>query len=221
MPTLFKVVLLGFGALFIAVGIFLGVFVARGTAAEAIRAEALAPLGARELEARPAGEQVIVQGAVSARNPALFREFVAYTAEEYRGEEDSDGDPEWEADGGETPRLLVEAAGLVQVANTDYRIEGERATWRDRDVLLWNGVTGEGTKRYFGLVAGQPVTVVGALVQGVEGNEVRADVLFAGTQAEYVAAQRASAQALPWLGVFFGLLGLIAGGIGLWGVLRA
>jgi hypothetical protein len=209
-----------FGLLFLALGVILGVFGAADARAEAARAEALAPLNAAALDDRAPGETALVAGALSPRNRALFRDYVAYTVEEYRGEDDSNDDPEWEREAEVTPPLLIEAGGIVRVANEDYRIEGALTRWQESQVLTWNGFSGEGTKRYAGLVAGQPVTTIGAVVAGAEENELRAEVVFGGTQAQYVAAQRQSAFMLPIIGGIFGAIGLIVAGVGAWLLLR-
>lgn len=220
MPLWGKLFLLFFGLVFLVLGVILGVFGAADARAEAARAEALAPLTAAALDDRAPGETALVEGALSARNRALFRDYVAYTVEEYRGRENSSNDPEWEDEEEVTPPLLVEAGGIVRVANEDYRIEGRLTRWQESQVLSWNSFTGEGTKRYAGLVAGQPVTTIGAVVAGPEGNELRAEVVFGGAQAEYVASQRQSAFMLPIVGGIFGFIGLIVAGVGAWLLLR-
>jgi hypothetical protein len=220
MPPWGKLFILIFGLLFLALGAILGIFGAADARAEAARAEALVPLTAAALEDQTPGETALVEGVLSARNRARFRDYVAYTVEEYRGREDGNDNPEWEDEEQVTPPLIVEAGGVVRVANEDYRIEGALTRWQESQTLSWNGFTGEGTKRYAGLVAGQPVTTIGAVAAGAEGNELRAEVVFGGTRAQYVAAQRQSAFMLPIVGGIFGLIGLIVAGIGAWLLLR-
>jgi hypothetical protein len=220
MPIWFKLLLLGFGLVFLAVGLGIGIWGARHAQSQAARAEALAPADARALEAAAPGAPALVEAVVSPRNQARFRDFVAYSAEEYRGEEDSNGNAEWESLDDITPRLILEAGGVVMIGNEDYRIEGAHAEYQDPGPLTWNGFTGEGTKRYAGLVAGRTVTAIGSIAPGVEGNELRAELVYAGTRAEYIAGQRQTAAFLPYLGAIFGVIGTLIAAGGLYAIFR-
>lgn len=199
-----RLFLLAFGAVFLAAGVWMGVFEARQARADAAHAEGLAPVSARALDDREPGRETLVEGVLSARNSARFRDFVAYVREEYRGEEE-DGDDIWREDERVTPPLLIEAGGLVQLANEDYALEGALARWAEAGPLRFRA--GEGSKRYFGLPAGRQVTAIGVVERGPEGNLLRARVLFAGSRAEYIAARLSDAAWLPWFGLIFGAVG--------------
>ncbi|NTV65997.1 MAG: hypothetical protein HGA65_21025, partial [Oscillochloris sp.] len=95
------------GAVFVGVGVFLGVFASRDAVEEADRVEAMVTLDIVGLEVGQPGSPALIEGTLSSRNPARFRDFVAYIREEYRGE-DSDGDDEWREDERVTPALLVD-----------------------------------------------------------------------------------------------------------------
>ncbi|MBX0328158.1 hypothetical protein K2Z83_10755 [Oscillochloris sp. ZM17-4] len=208
------------GAVFLGVGVFLGVFAARDASAEADRVAAMAPLGLAGLEAGRPGAAALLEGTLSARNPARFRDFIAYTREEYHGE-DSDGDADWREDERVTPPLLVDLdGGVAQIGNDSYRISTPHASWQEGSVLYWNGLSGEGTKRYAGLVAGRPVLALGMIQAGPEGNELQAELIFGGTRAEYIANQRGSARILPFMGLIFGGVGVLLLGVGVRTLLR-
>lgn len=199
--------LLAFGLVFVVLGAFMGIFEARRASADAERAAGLEPISAAALEDREIGRDTLVEGALSARNPARFRDFVAYVREEYRGR-DKDGDQTWREDERVTPQLLIEAGGLVQLANQDYIISGDLVRWREEGPLYYSSFEG-GTKRYEGLVAGQTVTAIGTVVPGPEGNLLQAEVVFAGDRSAYIAARRSDAAWLPWFGVIFSVVGLV------------
>lgn len=64
-----------------------------------------------------------------------------------------------------------------------------------RDRLFYNGLTGEATRRYCGVVA-----------VGNEGRELAAAFVRSDTRAVYIAEQRSAARVLPWIdGVFIGI----------------
>jgi hypothetical protein len=195
-----------FGLTFLAVGIGIGVFATRSVQAELARAEALQPSTAAGLRQRGLGSEVLVEGLVDRANPALFREFVAYTREEYRGR-DEDDDEVWVIEEEAHPALLVQAGGSIRIAE-GYRLQGEHTRWQDTDGLRWNGFTGEGTQRYTGLVAEQPIMAIGAVGSGGAAPTLNAEFVYAGTREEYLADRRNTATFLPWFGAIFGLVGL-------------
>ncbi|NNJ10327.1 hypothetical protein EKD04_008300 [Chloroflexales bacterium ZM16-3] len=208
------------GVVFLGVGVFLGVFASRDASAEADRIEGMAPLSLVAFEDSPSGRAALIEGSLSPRNPARFRDFVAYTREEYHGN-DSDGDADWREDERVTPPLLVDLdGGTAQIGNDSYRISTPHASWQEGNVLFWNGLTGEGTKRYAGLVVGPPMLAVGVIQAGPEGNELQADLVFGGTREAYIASQRGSARILPFMGMIFGGVGALLLGIGVRTLLR-
>jgi hypothetical protein len=198
---------LGFvGGVFLATGIGIGVFGTRAAQAELARAEALQPSSAAAVRQRGLGSEVLVEGVIDRRNPLRFREFVAYTRAEYRGT-DEDDDEIWVVDERVLPPLLLDAGGPI-VISEGYRLEGWHERWQDTEGVRWNGFTGEGTKRYEGLVAGQAVTAIGQVASAREGMEVRAEFVYAGNRAAYLATQRGMVTFLAWFGAIFGLVGL-------------
>src|SRR4051812_34909296 len=117
MPLWVKLMLLGMGVAFLAVGTYVGVVSARHERAEVARLERLHPLSAAALKDQPGGTEALLEGVISPHNQVVFRDFVAYVREELDVTTDSRGDREetWRPDGGETPGLLIEAGGVVRV----------------------------------------------------------------------------------------------------------
>lgn len=195
-----------FGLTFLAVGIGIGFFATRSVQAELARAEALQPTSAAGLRQRGVGTEVLVEGVVDRANPVQFREFVAYTREEYRGR-DEDDDAIWSVDEQVWPALLITSGGSIRIAE-GYRLQGEHARWQETDTLQWNGFTGEGTKRYTGLVANQPVMAIGTVASGGAAPTLNAEFVYAGSREAYINDRRNTATFLPWFGAIFGLVGL-------------
>lgn len=206
-----------FGLVFVGLGYFFGVSMPSEARADADRAERLAPASAPAVEAAPPGAALLVEGVLSERNKAPFRDFVAYIREEFRGA-DSNGDDKWEEDERMTPPLLIETGGLVQVGNEDYAITSPHERWQEEG-LNWSSRTQEGSKRYRGLVAGRPVMAIGVAAPGREGNELRAELIYGGTHQEYIEGQRAASRVLPWVGLAVALAGAGVAFVGVW-VLR-
>lgn len=219
--TLFLIV---FGLIFVAVGAGISIFGSRAAATAADRAEQMEPLTPGSLEMRAIGSEVLIEGQLSSRNNRLFREYVAYIREEYRGSDD-DGDPEWVEDERRTPPLLIEVGGVrtapVQIGNDDYVLKRTHESWQESNRLTWNGLSGEGTKRYSGLIAGRAVMAIGTVQRGLEGLELQAEFIFGGTRAEYIADQRSAATWLPWFGLAFVVPGVAIAGFGVLQLLRS
>ena len=215
MPLWVKLMLLGMGVGFLAVGTYGGIVSARHARAEVARLEQLPPLSAATLKDQPGGTESLVEGVVSRDNRVVFRDFVAYVREELDVTTDSDGDREetWRSDGGETPGLLLEAGGVVRV-NKGYGIARGHHVWYDEATLGFNRQPRDGSERYHGLVAGGPVTAVGTVVDGPEGKELDAQTLFGGTRDEYLTSRRGVAASLPILGGIFGVVGLLLAAVG-------
>ena len=213
--------LIVFGLVFLALGILLATVGARQASAQAERAERLQPLTAAALDDSQPGREALVEGRISDRNPALFQGFVAYVREEYRGSDDQDRE-KWEEDERRTPRLLIEVAdGLVRLADERYALDSPPYTWSEsQSALAWNGLTGEGTKRYRGFRAGDPALAIGTLVSGSEGLELRAEQVYGGTRSGYIADRRQSAIWMPRIGAIFGLIGAAIALGGVWWLVR-
>lgn len=216
MPRWVSLMLLGMGLFFLAVGALIGIVGWRYAAADVARLEQLRPLSAAALEDQPGGADALVEGVVSPRNPAVFRDFVAYVREELDVDRDSDGDRRetWRSDGRETPRLLLEADGIVSLGGEGYSIAKGHELWYDEATLGFNSRPRDGSERYHGLLAGGTVTAVGTVVDGPEGKELDAETLFGGTREEYLASQRENAAFMPIFGGIFGAVGLLLAAIG-------
>lgn len=212
-----RLFLVFFGLLFVGLGYLSGVTMAGEARANAARAERLDPASAAVVEGGATGTELLVEGVISPRNQVHFRDYVAYVREEFRGS-DENGDEKWAEDERVTPRLLIEAGGFVQVGNEDYELLGPHEYWQEEG-LNWSRRTQEGTKRYRGLVADRPAMVIGTVAPGREGNELRAELVFGGTRAEYIAGERGAAGLLPWIGLIFALVGGGTIFLGVW-VLR-
>jgi hypothetical protein len=211
--------LVAFGLVFLAIGLFTAIVGTREASAEAARAEGLRPLTAAALDDGAPGREVLVEGRISERNPALFRQFVAYAREEYRGGDD-DKDT-WQEDQRSTPPLLIEVAdGAVSLAKAGYVLDSPPHTWQESQSLSWNGLTGEGTKRYRGFQAGDVVMAIGTLAAGSEGMELRAERVYGGTRSAYIASRRSAARWIPWLGGVFAVVGAGIAGGGVWWLAR-
>jgi hypothetical protein len=154
------------------------------------------------------GSTVLIEGRLSALNQPHYHDFIAYVREEYRGRS-GDGSAIWHEDQRVTPALLIDiAGGSVQLANNDYRLDSPHQRWQDRDTLIANDTGLGGTRRYTGLIANRPVTVIGILINGPSGPALRTTFVFGGTRAEYIAAQVGATAYLPWLGLAAAIIGL-------------
>jgi hypothetical protein len=216
MPRWVSLMLLGMGLLFLTIGVLVGVVGARFARAEVARLEQLLPLSAVELEDQPTGADALVEGVVSPRNRVVFRDFVAYVSEELDVRTDSDGDREetWRSSRRETPKLFLEAGGVVPIGNESYGIARGHVIWYDEATLGFNQQIRDGSVRYVGLIASGPITAIGTVMEGSEGKALNATTLFAGTRDEYLSSQREGAAFLPIFGAIFGGAGLLLAGIG-------
>lgn len=207
-----------FGLAFLALGYFVGVSMAGEARAKAVRVAQLAPVGAATVTRSAPGAELLVEGLLSERNPTGFRSYVAYVREEFRGVSQN-SEERWVEDERLTPRLLVEAAGLVQLANEDYQLLGPHERWQE-DGLNWDRRAEEGTKRYRGLLAARPVMVIGTVASGAAGNELRAELVFGGSREEYIAGEGAAAGFFPWIGAGLALVGGVLVLLGGWTLRR-
>lgn len=211
MPRWIKVLLLGLGLAFLTTGALIGVFGTRQAQARLALLESLHPLTAATIDDQPTGTQALVEGIISPRNRVVLRDVVAYVREELDVTTDSEGDrsESWRSDGRETPRLALDADGTVMIGNESYSIERGHETWYDEATLGFNDRPRDGTERYYGLVAGRPVTAFGTVMDGQEAMELAAQTIFGGTRAEYLASQRSAMAFMPIFGGIFGSVGLV------------
>ena len=152
---------------------------------------------AATLPQTPAGQRVLVEGHISARNPVLVRSFVAYARQEYRGEVSGlvRGRPttsqRWDRDGQATPPLLVEMAdGFIRIGNGDYTFQsgGGPVFWQEPE-LYWDASRGQGTRRYTGFEAGNPVLVLGSVTHDGAGPAIQAEWIAATTRTDFLREQ--------------------------------
>jgi hypothetical protein len=213
---------LGMGLAFLGVGVFVGVVGKRHAEGHAAMVERLRPLSAATFDNQQVGANALVVGVVSPRNPVVFRNFVAYVREELDVTTDSDGDrtETWRSDGRETPRLEIDADGVVMINNEGYSIGREHEVWYDEATLGFNSRTRDGSERYYGLVSGGPVTAFGTVVEGPKGKELSAKTLFGGTHQEYLAWERDSVAFMSTFGTIFGAIGLVLSGFGAFFTIR-
>ena len=185
--------LLLIGSLGLCCGLFSGVLFPRLFDADVARVQALAPLSYAAFEDGTPGRAALLEGRLSARNPASPEGFVIYTRSV--AGLDRDGKRVWRELERVQPPLLLELPGGVARVVGDYNLNGimERV--------------GDDLTQIEGLRAGASVMAVGTLVQGQEGVELQADLVAAGTRAAFLASNRAAA-------LFFSIFGwaLIGGG---------
>jgi hypothetical protein len=199
---------LGFGALFMLIGIGVGVVLSANERKEATRVAELPVVVARSLEDRQFGTEILAEGWISPRNQPIFREFVSYYREEYQGTDEDDNE-QWREDERQTPALRMDLAdGTIRVANTDYQLTGALHQWQESNSLRWNIFSG-GTKRYRGLIVNQGVIVIGSVVPGNEGPEVYATTIAVATRNGYIAAKQQGAQTTQLIGIIFAGVGAL------------
>ncbi len=217
MPTWVKFLLLGIGLLFLVVGVLVGVVGSRQMQQNLAHLEQLRSMNATVFDDQQPRAEVLVEGVISERNPVILNNAVAYIREELDIRTDSDGDrvETWRSTGRETPRLFIDADGLIVIGNESYSIDNPHTTWYDENTLGFNNRPRDGTMRYYGLVAHRVVTVHGDVGLGTEGNELLARTIFGGTHEEFIASQRKAVAVMPLLGGIFGFVGLILCVIGI------
>ncbi len=188
-PVIAALILLGVGALIALGGVLVVAVFPRLIASERARVEDLTPLGPAALADTPAGRAVLVEGKVSSDQPALFRDFVAYSREE-RETSDTKFNP-WR--GRETrlpPLTLLAPDGPVRITNADYVLTGEVRQWAEPNQF------GRIETRYVGLVRGEAVLVLGKAAAG----GLQAEWVTPGTRATYLKQQAEGNTVAVWLG---------------------
>jgi hypothetical protein len=200
------------GLMGLTIGLIVAIAYAGLAAREAARVERLLPLTLASLRDLKVGREALIEGHISAQNPALLQDFVAYVREEYRGRGKNRS---WVEAERRTPPLLIDLSdGIVALADEPYELDLPAHTWEEPDTQDWLGVPREGARRHYGFRAGDAVLAVGRLAPGRAGLVLRAEWLAGGTRAEYLAARRHAAATLPWYGGSLALAGLLLGGIG-------
>lgn len=147
-------------------------------------AERLQPMSVAALGDSQPGSEVILEGRISPQSPAVYGSFVAYVREEYRTT-DAFGNSvaRWDEVARETPPLVVALPdGDVRIANNDYSFDTTATTLREAEPTLTKGAV-----QSRGYVAGDPVLVLGTVVDTNGSRAVKATFFYAGTRAAYLA----------------------------------
>jgi hypothetical protein len=198
--------------------LMIGVLLAVGacaTAADATHLRRLPSLSVAQLDETSLDQDVLVEGQISPTAPPIYRDFVAYTREEYRSRLLNDTE-HWIETARVTPPVSLRLSdGEITIVNTDYAFPLIADTVREAEPTLTRGAV-----RVRGLRPGTPVVAVGTVVNGPRGRGLHATEIYPGTREEFVAhAQRWSRTELR-LGVGAILLGLAEVGVGSWQLRR-
>jgi hypothetical protein len=179
----------GVGAVLLAAGLVTSTVFPRLIDAEGARIASLPRLDAAALEGPAPGRELLVEGRVSRAQPALFREFVAYSRQE-REQTDGPSKP-WNGRERKTPPLAIDVdGGAIRVVNANYDIRDPVSVWDDPRV------NGRIETRYIGLVPGEPVLIVGKTAAG----GVEASFVSTGTRQSYLEAEASRRVVARWLG---------------------
>ncbi len=169
------------------------------TMSSAVRVEQLQPLSAAQLGQLPIGSEVLGEGTISTESIAQYRTFVAYIPERHFIDNDLSG--YWST--GEThaaPFILRLGDGPVRVSNSDYRLEKPTSLWWQPNNL------GDNPMRYNGFALGDRVMVLGTLTNTDHSPAIIAQVIYGGTQTDYLAAYE---QTKIWLVISAGVLAIL------------
>jgi hypothetical protein len=183
---------IAFGLLFVCGALLCGLVALYSSIRAANRVGGLTPVTVAVLQDRPLGEEVLVEGRVSSRNPVRSEStgFVAYVREWREITYDDEGRPDpgnWSVSERVTPPLLLELSdALLQIENDDYDIEDA--------LVVDEREPGEGpdefSTRIKGITSGDDVIAVGVVSARVERPQITADFIARGTRASYVARRR-------------------------------
>lgn len=154
------------------------------------RASGLTPVTAAALEDTRPGEDVLVEGRISSRNPVQSisykgmqsdsHGFVAYICESREVDEKGDA-RSWSVNARVTPLLLLDLPdGLVQVGNDDHELENPHTIEQEK------ALDEPSTTRHRGIAVDDTVIVVGAASAGPELPQVDADFIAHGIRERYI-----------------------------------
>lgn len=177
--TLFGVASILMGIISIGLGIS-GLITVRRARRALRRFRRLPVLTVQGIAAAPAGAEAVIEGIVSASNPAQLHNLVVYANQISESESTFSG-----GDGRElktSPLLLETPDGTVQIANSGYALV--------RPLVRWEQLQSSRSKQYVGFVPGNQVTVLGRIVESGSGRAIEAEFLSGGAPADYVAYQR-------------------------------
>jgi hypothetical protein len=188
----------GVGAGLLAAGVLVYSFFPKWIDAEVAWLQSLPVLEAAQFSDTPSGRDVLVEGRIAGDQPAVFRNFVACFRQER--EYTDNNSKNWRGVQAQTPPLRIEVEdGVIPFTVGTYDLLNTTEEWRDP------GGNGRIETRYVGLVAGQPV-----LVMGVSSDRgITARFVTVGTRDSYLRAQARGAVVVRWLGVLFGGIGTL------------
>jgi hypothetical protein len=135
---------------------------------------------AQDIMAASIGAEAVIEGVISALNPAQLHTLVVYADQINESESTFSG-----GNGRElktSPLLLETPDGVVQIANSGYALV--------RPLVCWEQLQSSRSKRYVGFVPGNQVTVLGRIVDNGAGRAIEAGFLFGGAPADYPVYQR-------------------------------
>ena len=172
------------------------------------------------------GQEAVLEGRLSERNPLQIQSFIAYTRREYQGQDcrtvfdDDDLDDDdyecraiWVEDERVTPPLWLDVAGgRMRVTNSDYAIQNGPVSWQSSEQLIENE-----TKSYEGFKIGSPIFARGKVIRD-DGLALEAEFVYGGDRASYLASQQSGASVFYWVGLIFSLIGglLVLSQVGWW-----
>lgn len=152
---------------------------------------------------------VAFEGRISRQTPTIYGEFVSYLREAYQSCGRSSC---WVETTRETPPLQVASGDLlVQIVNDDYRFETTAHTVEEAQPTLTTG-----TIRSRGFRPDSQVFGIGEVVERAGKPQVRAEFLWAGTQADYMTHLQAYRRRSLWWGGGFLTSGLLLSIVGTW-----
>jgi hypothetical protein len=168
------------------------------------RVERLTPITATSLATSPQDREILIEGRISANNPKLHRDFVAYVREEYRDEFlDGDTIQRWVEVKRETPPLLITLAdGEIRLANNDYLFDTTAVTIEEAAPTITKGAI-----QTRGYTVNSPVMLIG---QAEAGGRVHAEFVYAGSRAAYITELRSVVDRSLPIGLAFMLVSMIA-----------
>ena len=155
------------------------------------------------------GERAFLEGQISAQNPPVYNQFVAYVREEYRS---SIGrNLRWVEVARQTPPLIIEVQGkAVRVVNEDYAFKTADVTLEEASPTVTRGAV-----QARGFVTGSLVFAIGSK----QDEGFVAEFFYAGTRSDYVAYLSHSLRGRMWFGggiLFIALCFIFWGGFIFW-----
>lgn len=198
-PMLFPLIFGGVGVVLLFAAGLITYLTLQGSAAATERLTAITIVDLAALFDSPVGSEVVIEGRISSRMPAVRGPLVAYV--EQRTIEDSDGDESTITDADVRPPLLVETSdGLLEV----------------RDYTISTGRTAEGDRARstrYGVAAGDLIVVGGFVARGAELPTLERATLLDPPAEAYLNRVRLGSSG-GWLAaIICGFLGLVFSGL--------